>query len=352
MISYSYRYNRVIQWFKTHKISEDVVCEIHHIVPKSIGGDDSSENLVNLPIRWHYIVHCWLPAMYAEQGNQDGYEKMLFAWNRMQNYRTGHRAALRCIKEDSELYRKLRESYIKVSSRLGKTRIGEKNAQFKHHWWKDPNDRSKSMSIKEGDPVPEGWIKGRWYSEETLKTIKNNNHNRGKICITNQLTGERKYIKKDEKMLYGPDWVDGYSIGCSKGRYYTFDGMNKFLVRKNEIPPIGSISVFEWRKKHPSFVGKKRMSKDEIIKRKIERSKQYVEWVKQQLPIWIEMYKWYLDNGENFSAMCNKYGYTKSRDAFLARARKYFPEIFKWNPHGGVRGSRPKTRGPYNKKRS
>ena len=41
---------------------------------------------------------------------------------------------------------------------------GENNSNYNHHWWKDPNDKTKSLSIKEGDPIPEGWIRGRWIS--------------------------------------------------------------------------------------------------------------------------------------------------------------------------------------------
>ena len=43
---------------------------------------------------------------------------------------------------------------------------GKKNSQYGKHWWKDPNDKTKSMSIKEGDPVPKGWIKGRWQKQK------------------------------------------------------------------------------------------------------------------------------------------------------------------------------------------
>lgn len=49
---------------------------------------------------------------------------------------------------------------------------GSKNSQYGKHWWKDPNDKTKSLSIKEGDPVPEGWIRGRWQIQTALKGNK------------------------------------------------------------------------------------------------------------------------------------------------------------------------------------
>jgi len=34
-----------------------IYCERHHIIPKALGGDNSSENLIYLPARVHFIVH-------------------------------------------------------------------------------------------------------------------------------------------------------------------------------------------------------------------------------------------------------------------------------------------------------
>lgn len=166
MLTYTYRYNRVIQWFRDHPITKESHpdSEVHHIVPQSCGGEDVKENKVLLPTRWHYIVHCWLPTVYLEQGNQECYKKMLFAWNRMQNYREDFRSGLYTIKEDSWLYQKLRHEFCIVTAKMN-AKNGKENSQYRKHWWKDPNDKTKSLSIKEGDPVPEGWVPGHWHNE-------------------------------------------------------------------------------------------------------------------------------------------------------------------------------------------
>jgi len=51
---------------------------------------------------------------------------------------------------------------------------GSNNSNFGCHWWKDPNDKTKCLSIKEGDPVPEGWIRGKWqsFSADGLKRVR------------------------------------------------------------------------------------------------------------------------------------------------------------------------------------
>lgn len=55
-----------------------------------------------------------------------------------------------------------KESKKKISMNMQGKLIGKANGNFNHHWWKDPNDKTKFRSIKEGDPVPEGWIRGKW----------------------------------------------------------------------------------------------------------------------------------------------------------------------------------------------
>lgn len=50
----------------------------------------------------------------------------------------------------------------KISKSVRGKLVGNKNGNFGHHWWKDPNDKTKFKSIKEGDPIPSGWIRGKW----------------------------------------------------------------------------------------------------------------------------------------------------------------------------------------------
>lgn len=61
-----------------------------------------------------------------------------------------------------------RETKLKMS--LGKSGKGKgsENSNYGKHWWKDPTDKSKSMSIRDGDPVPEGWVRGRWQGGRSI----------------------------------------------------------------------------------------------------------------------------------------------------------------------------------------
>lgn len=44
-------------------LKEDAYCETHHIIPKSLGGNNSQDNLVNLLPREHFIAHLLLTKM-------------------------------------------------------------------------------------------------------------------------------------------------------------------------------------------------------------------------------------------------------------------------------------------------
>ena len=60
--------------------------EKHHIIPKSLGGDNSKENLVNLTAREHFICH-WLLTKMVTGINR---HKMLTAVHRMMTQKNSH----------------------------------------------------------------------------------------------------------------------------------------------------------------------------------------------------------------------------------------------------------------------
>lgn len=68
--------------FTTKKAAKDALgySERHHILPKSLGGDDTKHNLIFLTAREHFICH-WLLVKMTEG---ESYEKMVFALNGMQ----------------------------------------------------------------------------------------------------------------------------------------------------------------------------------------------------------------------------------------------------------------------------
>lgn len=219
MLTFTYRYNRIVKYFKYLNLEKGSDKEVHHIIPRSCNGTNENENLLIVPTRWHYILHCWLPFVYLEQNNQDAYNKMLAAWHRMNNFKSDFRSDLKDLKIDSKLYEELRLRHSNfLKEVMPDKQRGSKNSNYGKHWWKDPNDKTKSLSIKDGDPVPEGWVKGKWqnYSEAGMAAIKETNlKRRGKyIWIYNPILDIQKLVSPDENLPEG--WILGRQPNSDK----------------------------------------------------------------------------------------------------------------------------------------
>jgi hypothetical protein len=77
MNKYKKWYNQITNNAKNRVL--DTYTESHHIIPRSLGGEDTADNLVNLTAREHFICH-WLLTKFTE--GQDRY-KMLNALRMM-----------------------------------------------------------------------------------------------------------------------------------------------------------------------------------------------------------------------------------------------------------------------------
>lgn len=75
---YYTKYNQIVKHYKDLdlKKSKAFDTEIHHITPKSMGGDNSKENLVRVTARVHFLLHWMLCRIYRTK-------EMAYAWNMM-----------------------------------------------------------------------------------------------------------------------------------------------------------------------------------------------------------------------------------------------------------------------------
>lgn len=81
-MNYYNTYHKIVNQAKSRTIQPEVV-EIHHVIPKSLGGDNSSENMVALTPKEHWLCHRLLCKMYTGKEKS----KMVFALWRMCNRR-------------------------------------------------------------------------------------------------------------------------------------------------------------------------------------------------------------------------------------------------------------------------
>ena len=135
---YSKWYLAIIKNAKS-RVKLDIYYETHHIIPRSLGGSDSIENLVVLTAREHFICHLLLPQMLD---GEDKY-KMRYAIHLMMNMSS-----------------KGQERYIPsaiIYEQVRKQHSANVSAQFKG---KPKNDEFKQMMSV--------LLKGRVFSEETI----------------------------------------------------------------------------------------------------------------------------------------------------------------------------------------
>lgn len=108
-MNHAKHYNSLINKSKARgidKSSIDGYFEAHHIVPRCMGGSDTSENLVLLTAKEHYIAHLLLHKMYPTN------KKLLCAVNMM----SGH-GKFKNYSINSRLYHKISENNAHIFSK-------------------------------------------------------------------------------------------------------------------------------------------------------------------------------------------------------------------------------------------
>ena len=129
--------------------------EKHHIIPKSLGGTNEKENLVELTAREHFICHWLLVKMY-EKGTVERYKMLCALWRMNHNGSKNH--GIHYI--NSRAYEALRIEFAKAIGKItSKNQQGNKNSQFGTKWYTNRNT-GESKKFKE-KPLEPFWIEGR-----------------------------------------------------------------------------------------------------------------------------------------------------------------------------------------------
>jgi hypothetical protein len=151
-MNYLKHYQSLIEKAKSRKITG--YYELHHIIPKCIGGSDSPENLVGLTPEEHYVAHQLLCRIYKNN------PKLILAAMMMCTNRKGNK-----------VYGWLRRAHSLAMSEM---QAGEKNSQFGTRWIFSETEK-RSRKIDKNLPLPLGWSEGR-------KAVFDKNHIKCKQC--------------------------------------------------------------------------------------------------------------------------------------------------------------------------
>lgn len=146
-------------------------CENHHIIPKSLGGKDSPDNMVKLSARQHFLCHLLLTKMFPT--NSYEFRKSFHAFGMMLWCESEEQQ--RYYKLNSKIYQKVKEEFSVCMSEHMKTEV---NSSFGTMWIY--NDKlEKSKKIPKTDGVPKEWELGRvvnwdnyWKRQKKKKPFK------------------------------------------------------------------------------------------------------------------------------------------------------------------------------------
>jgi hypothetical protein len=183
--------------------------EVHHILPKSLGGSNDKSNLVELTAREHYIVHMLLCKFTTGKEKH----KMLYSYHAMKYIKSKDRD----YKINSRIAQKLR-SQLRHSK---KTKLKMSNAQIGNN--KAVGNRnnlgrkfSKETKLKMSKArIGNKNALGLRHSEEFKEKITNK-HKGNKYCVG------KRYLNKDGKnLVVNKSEVDkylkqGYKLGMDR----------------------------------------------------------------------------------------------------------------------------------------
>jgi 5-methylcytosine-specific restriction endonuclease McrA len=166
--------------------------ERHHIIPKSLGGSDRSDNLVYLTAREHFVAHLLLVKIYE---NTQNYHKMLKAFFMM----------LVCESENQKRYITSRKfEVMRKEYAIAKSieQSGVRNSQYGTCWITHELFGKKKIKKE----LIEEYIFQGWYCGATFKYVKP------------KKSKEEKYLKRKEKreIMY-PDLDTWYKLYSEKG---------------------------------------------------------------------------------------------------------------------------------------
>ena len=191
---YTRWYNNIIDCAKTRTLSANNYYEKHHIVPKSLGGDNAKDNLVKLTAREHFVAH-WLLTKMVIGADQ---KKMAYACKQMMHSKNSRQDRYQIT---SRVYENLRTQL----------NVMLKNRQFTDAWKEKLKQAARNRADNESADAKEvrrktmiGVNKSR-KGEKRLATTGEKNHMFGI-----RLTGEsnhffgKKHTEETLTKLKGP----------------------------------------------------------------------------------------------------------------------------------------------------
>lgn len=291
-------YNRLIDkciQMEKDGYPEDMYTEVHHILPKCLGGTNDESNLVRMPVRYHIMAHLLLMKIHPTKrkiiyaanimiiGNKstkigrslaiDKFSTRTISWVREENYkmRRGINSPNYGKHLSDETKKKISNSQKgKKISKSTREKLSKAGKGRKH-----TEQTKKKMSktrLEKGV-----WNKGKHLSEETKRKLSLANKgkvitedNRQKLILTNKGKHRSEETKRKISKANSGENNPFYKKSHSEEVKKKISEHNKGIIPKNAKPvmdPIGNIyssikkcsiavnvpvtTLSRWIKEHP-----------------------------------------------------------------------------------------------------
>lgn len=233
-MDYKNQYNKLVTRAKSRSISG--YKETHHILPRSMGGTDEPQNLVELTAREHFIAHLLLLKIYPNNYS------LIKAVNMMCMGHKQHRSMNR-------MYGWLRE---KFSNEMSRSQSGFGNSQYGKKWIFNL-ELKQNRKILISEQIPEGWSLGRildfdLYFDKLRKKEERKSIIQNSISEKQKKLKENKQLKETKKIEYEKYILSLYEL-YKQGNYYSISEFHK--VNNLQISRM-TISNY-WRKHIPEY---------------------------------------------------------------------------------------------------
>lgn len=233
-MDYGHHYDKLINRAKNRTFTG--YTEQHHIIPKSMSGNNNPENLVRLTAREHFIAHLLLLKMYPNNYS------LIKAVNMMC---IGHKQ----YRSMNRMYGWLRE---KFSNEMSRSQTGKGNSQFGKKWIYNPSlKENKKVLITE--IIPDGWFLGRVLDFEIFFKKKQKKNERElkkqKLALQKQENFKNKQILNNNKKQEYKQYIINLYKEFKRGSYYS---VSDFYKKNNFKISIMTISNY-WRKYIPEY---------------------------------------------------------------------------------------------------
>ena len=292
-MNYQKVYDQLVQ--KNHTFSKGEYFETHHKVPKSLGGTDDENNLVNLTAREHYIAHLLLVKITEQKGDTQAYSKMLYAFNCM---KWGRCDGERSFKYNSRLYQVIKEQYAKLRSRMMKTNHNPSKGKI----WIYSDDIKQNKQWDKNLPIPKGWKQGRvvdWSNKEKQQ----------RVLLEQKRIKELEYSRK---VIYYTEMYNDYlEHGLQYVRdKYNYDKSGENLTRqfRRYVSKYNNVSL--------------RKAAMKLLAVRHRYNETTIHMSQQEKAIYFtKVYEFYIIHG--FKETKEKFNWTKTRNALTYNFRTY-----------------------------